>query len=276
MKNKAIAVLKSNSVGEDHYKELIALVQDKMSPLELRGYLVGGFSQFKYDRLILKVREIFEISNLDLHLFKAPEVEINKSDLSPIKITGNSSQGNSDEQINADTFNVEAMIKELDKNKDAKDGLKLRIEYPFLNSSDCPDEFHILVGQRITAWNEYVKTHEELSKFLETEQNHEKLYELCEKAIENFQLNADMKAELDFFKETGKILGKISAMVPLKIKQEIYEMSEAELVKHRTNAKKSISKYSKMEDKKELLKTWKWRLELVDKRLTEEFNHELK
>ena len=74
-------------------------------------------------------------------------------------------------------------------------------------------------------------------------------------------MNADIKKELDFYKEKGKVLGIVPQLKFLKIDQELDEMSEADLVKHRLDAQKNKNKVKepKTDKEKARFKNWSYR-----------------
>lgn len=160
--------------------------------------------------------------------------------------------------------------------EDVSAAIKLRDEYPFLDDENLPMEMKALVTDKFRAYRKYAAEHAEILKAENEADAEDKLYELAKSAVASFQLNQDIKDELDYYRDSdGKVLGKVPSLANLKIKQEIAEMTEAELVKHRNNALKSVSKYEKAGNKKELLKTWKFRLSETEKRLKEDYNYQL-
>ncbi len=155
---------------------------------------------------------------------------------------------------------------------DVKSGLKLRDEYPFLDNPNTPDEYKALVSDKMTAYRQYAADHAEAMGAADADDALEKLYVLGKSAIEKWELNQEIKAELDFYRDSeGKVLGKHPKLANLKIVQEIGEMSEAELITHRTNAQKNISKREK-EGKEDLVKTWKFRLAETERNLKDKYN----
>lgn len=154
--------------------------------------------------------------------------------------------------------------------------VKLRDEYPFLDDENTPMELKALVTDKFSAYRKYAAQHAELLKAADENEAAENLYRLAKGTVASYQLNQDIKAELDFYRDSnGKVLGKVASLANLKITQEIGEMTEAELVKHRNNALKSVSKYEKAADKKELLKAWKFRLKETERRLKDDYNYQL-
>lgn len=154
--------------------------------------------------------------------------------------------------------------------------VKLRDEYPFLDDENTPMELKALVTDKFSAYRKYAAQHAELLKAADENEAAENLYRLAKGTVASYQLNQDIKAELDFYRDSnGKVLGKVASLANLKIAQEIGEMTEAELVKHRNNALKSVSKYEKAADKKELLKMWRFRLKETERRLKDDYNYQL-
>ncbi|KFC19381.1 hypothetical protein [Chryseobacterium sp. FH1] len=293
MKNKVIKVLKdSESSQVQKYNELLDFISRSTKNTNLVRTFQTGFSPSKYDQLEHQVKKQFEISDLDIYNFQDEE----NNQVQELTATG-ADQGNGDQtQSNLEPENKLHIA--LAGNEPAQEGLKIRDEYEFLNDTNCPEEFHILVGQKITAWKEFAKEHQQLAIILspeeaETEEGkailtefaelsdeekEEVIYQLAKSTVENFQLNADIKNELDFYKEQGRVLGKHPKLKFLSMKQEIYEMSEADLINHRNNGQKNVSKIKKeleaepgKESALERLENWEYRVKIVLERLATEF-----
>ncbi|MEC5156665.1 hypothetical protein [Chryseobacterium sp. MP_3.2] len=173
-------------------------------------------------------------------------------------------------QKNAETLE-NPILKGLDES--SWDGLKLRDEYPFLNEENTPDVYKVLVSDKITAYKNYAAKHAEALEAADQGEAEDKLFALASGAIKDYQNNIDIKDELDFYRESkGKVLGKHPKLKNLKIEQEIGEMSEADLVKHRGNALKSVSKYAKAENKEKEAE-WTFRLVNAERNLIDKFNY---
>lgn len=158
---------------------------------------------------------------------------------------------------------------------DVMDGMKFREEYPFLEVETTPMEIKALVTDKISAYKSYAAAHAEILTAADNGEAEDRLYELGKTALDKWTLNQEIKDELDFYRDAGKILGKHPSLADLKMKQDVGEMSEAELFKARSNAQKSVSRYNN-QGKTELSETWQRRLAAVEKRLIEDFKHELK
>ena len=113
---------------------------------------------------------------------------------------------------------------------------------------------------KITAWYDFAEKHAELAELavIEDPKMINTVTELGKKAIEKFKLNADIKKELDFYNEKGKVLGIVPQTKFLKIDQELDEMSEADLVKHRLDAQKNKNKVKEPKTDKEKARFENW------------------
>ncbi|HPS61872.1 MAG TPA: hypothetical protein PLK82_02365 [Bacteroidales bacterium] len=102
-----------------------------------------------------------------------------------------------------------------------------------MRRQDCPQELKILVADMITAYNDYVQSHE----LLFSSNIYDDIARNSETAVESFLENRRIWDELNHYKITGQILGKhpifswfrrveeirrlkVSALVTLKIRLE--------------------------------------------------------
>lgn len=124
------------------------------------------------------------------------------------------------------------------------DAKSIRVEFPFLNEKDCPDEFKILIADKITAWNEYIDIQKTLS-LVESgeleEKDATKLAELAEKAIRAFDENQKIYDELNCYQTTGKVLGVHPIFKKLQLTREIETMTNDELIKYKASSAKYFS-----------------------------------
>lgn len=281
MKNKIIALLKSEDIGKEaKYNELLQASSSKMNVMQIRNFQ-SGFTTHKLDVLSYEVKKLFEITDLDIYNFRNEENNIAQK--SSIPGVGEGSQNGTKTEVQEPKSQF---IQELEADDEVKAGLKIRDEYPFLKDPNCPTELLAIVGKKITAWEQFAEKHNGLSIVLENpekpfESEEEKniaIYALAKEAVENFQLNADIKAELDFYKETGKILGKLPELGNLAIKQEIEELDEAGLIEMKTKAQKNeskavneIKKQGTNPAREKRVLDWGLRLKLTNERLETEF-----
>lgn len=119
----------------------------------------------------------------------------------------------------------------------------LRVEFPFLNSPDCPNELKILIADKITAWNEYLVLHDEVSKAESGELvlTKEELQTKASRSIECFDENQKIYEELNAYKETGKVLGKHPIFRTLQLTREVEVMTMEEKIKYKGSTSKFFS-----------------------------------
>jgi hypothetical protein len=123
------------------------------------------------------------------------------------------------------------------------DAKSIRIEFPFLNEKDCPDDFKILIADKITAWNEYLDAHEQIFKIHSGEivGTEEETAALAEKAVKAFDENQKIYDELNAYQTTGKVLGLHPIFKKLQLSREVEEMTADELVKYKGSSAKYFS-----------------------------------
>lgn len=288
MKNKIIEVLVNKELSpEQKYNELSVILSQKIN-LQQARYFQLGYSDSKLDKLEYEVKKHFEISDTEIHEYQPEEKNLEKFIDNLPELNGNIIPNTNEvtaQNANPDSADApkvseqqKAVFDALAQNEVAKEGLKIRDQYPFLNDTNCPEEYHILVGQKITAWKEFAKNHNALVDGIDENESEEKLYELAKTAIAEFQLNDDIRKELDFYQVQGKVLGNHPKLSNLKIKEEIYELSEAGLVEMKTKAQKNASKAKKEidnqgtnENREKRLADWTLREKLSSERLEKEF-----
>ena len=241
----------------DKYNQLVDFLAKKKNALQLRMFN-QGYSDARMDVLVSEVKKAYEIKDLDLHKFNAEDYEkqLQEKEQEVPENTGTKTNKEPETELSEqETKFLEA----LKQNEDAAAGLKLRDEYPFLREESTPQELKALVTDKINAWYDFSDKHAELVESAGIDG--EKLATLCKEAIDKFQLNADIKKELDFYKEKGKVLGIVPQTKFLKIDQELDEMSEADLVKHRLDAQKNKNKVKnpKNDNEKSRLENWTYR-----------------
>lgn len=259
--------LKDSNLGKiEKYNKLVDFLSQKKNSLQLRMFNLG-YSDARMDVLVAEVKKAYEIKDLDLYKFNVEDYEktLQQNEQQDVaKADVPKSERKENTLSEAETKFLEA----LKGNEDATAGLKLREEYPFLREESTPQELKALVTDKITAWYDFAEKHEELAKMVENSSNTvsengepDPLAVLCKEAIDKFQLNADIKKELDFYKVKGKILGKVPQTKFLKIDQELNDMDPADLVKHRIDAQKNKNKVKnpKNDNEKARFENWSYR-----------------
>lgn len=138
--------------------------------------------------------------------------------------------------------------------------LRLRDEFPFLFEKDCPDELKILVADKITAHDRFVKAHKELFEAAGAE-----MYELAKEVVENFIENDVIYAELDYYREHKKPLGQHPIWDNRKELEEIKQLAPQDLVKKLNALRKNVSTWAKkVEENPEHEEIDAWKKKLKD------------
>ncbi len=168
--------------------------------------------------------------------------------------------------------------------EEVKEVIKLRQAYPFLSEDDCPDELKILVADKQTAYEKYVAAHKALlvvvpegENATAVEMTEEEIFELAKTAVENFEVNQDIFAEMEHYKETGEILGEHPIFIKRKLQEGINAMTMADAAKRQSNLDhyirrdgKALEKAKNDKDKAKLtkkIKNWKAELDLINAKL---------
>ena len=199
----------------------------------------SGFTERNLETLLYELKKNFGITETDIHTKKT----VLSSDI-----------------LSSDVLPSTFKIQELDNGK------KLRNEFSFLQGENCPNEFKILIADKISAWERFKKAHAELvSRYFDKKENpelseeeKENLLQLVKESVESFELNRDIYEELEHYQKTGKILGKHPILADKLQDQTINEMSAVDLVKRLNVLKSNINRNKRMvkeaKDPKEIKK----------------------
>lgn len=156
------------------------------------------------------------------------------------------------------------------KSSPKTDAKTIRVEFPFLNDKDCPDEFKILVADKISTWNAYlecqVKLHEVEEGTLVL--NEKELADLAALSIYNFRENQKIYDELNAYQTTGKVLGLHPIFKRLQLTREVEEMTADELVKYKSSSAKYFTDNRQSLAKAEKAKNTE-KIELITNRVAE-------
>jgi len=223
--------LTKDQVNETSSEDLINyFTQEKIQfPVKPNFETEDGYAEMKayikennIESPSLKKVDILEAIDIEYHqflkdiannYFDGLNTQKNNQDDAPIKVTATSAEEvftNAPEEV--------------------KEAIKLRDEFPFLNEKDCPDEFYILVGKMFNHLKAYKKAHENLLVVLSADANgedvgvklsEEEINALALSAVENFQVQEDIRTELQYFKENGKVLGNHPIFIERKLKESI-------------------------------------------------------
>lgn len=274
MRNDVLKLLRDQGSTQNKvlYNALLKAYSETATTKQVYHYQTG-YTPGKLEGLIYDVKKHFFITDKEVVLFEEEE------DLPPgVIITGD--EGKTDAEILQELEAKETLKKKNDllaalkinDNPDVIEGMKFRNEYPFLDNPNTPDELKSLVTDKISAYRRYAAVVADILKAESIEDSEAKLYELGKEALSEYEINQDIKAELDFYRDSeGRILGKHEKLKDLRMKQDVYDMSEADLVKNRSNAMKNVSK-NRTSGKNELADHWKKRQDVIEERLIKEFN----
>lgn len=123
------------------------------------------------------------------------------------------------------------------------DAKAIRVEFPFLNEKDCPDELKILVADKITTWNAYLVLQELIAKAEsgEAKVTDKRLAEYAQEAVILFDENQKIYDELNCYQTTGKVLGVHPIFKKLQLTREVETMTADELIKYKGSSAKYFS-----------------------------------
>lgn len=148
------------------------------------------------------------------------------------------------------------------------DAKSIRVEFPFLNEKDCPDEFKILMADKISAWNRYLSCYDEIQKINAGEESEHDLERLAKSAIDHFDENQKIYDELNAYQTTGKVLGLHPIFKKLQLTREVEEMTSEELVKYKSSSAKYFTDNRQSLAKAEKAKNTE-KIELITNRVAE-------
>lgn len=256
MKNRALQILKANSTNKiNQFNQAFDLYRKTpfASAFVIRQCNFG-YTPKLLETLLYDLKKGFGISDIEIHSKK--QVELQKVMEKGIQLS-----------------------QDLEKITQAK---KIREEFSFLSNKNCPDEFKILVSDKITAYKDFCKSHKELvEKYfkgeISTETNieeAEELQQLILDSVENFELNRRIYEELEHYRDTGKILGNHPLLRHSLQQQQLEELSPIELVKRLDKntynigrAKREIAKLKEeeaIEKRKERIKNWEKENKIIE------------
>jgi hypothetical protein len=123
------------------------------------------------------------------------------------------------------------------------DNQSIRVEFPFLNNADCPDEFKILIADKITAWNRYLELQADIAKAESGENTLDaaQLSLIANEAVKCFDENQKIYDELNCYQTTGKVLGVHPLFKKLRLTREVETMTTDELIKYKGSSAKYLS-----------------------------------
>ncbi|MGM9817183.1 MAG: hypothetical protein ACI304_09055 [Lepagella sp.] len=121
--------------------------------------------------------------------------------------------------------------------------IRFREHYPFLNSDDCPNELKILVADMFTAHGNYKDAHARLS--LCQDDDVKSAARECETIVNEYLRNREIRAELEYYREHGSILGKASIFQNQQPTEDLTSLTDMDLIKQMQSASANVSKHKK-------------------------------
>ena len=145
--------------------------------------------------------------------------------------------------------------------------INFRKRFPFLNDPKCPDVLKVLVADMFTAYGKMRDAHQQLTQVPDDKM----APELTETVLDNFLEDRAIMAELEYYRDTGQLLGKHPKVAAQGKTDEISSMSDFDLAKALKNAMSNVSKASlaiqrnpdKIEENKARLAKWTARKEAI-------------
>lgn len=113
---------------------------------------------------------------------------------------------------------------------------KLRDDWPFLADPACPPELKILAANKITAYHNYTRAHDQLFDCV----NEEDQYKTVHSVVENYIENRRIIAEFVYYKEHKHILGNHPVFSEYKEICALRKLTIVELVKVKENLEHNI------------------------------------
>ncbi|WP_271407313.1 hypothetical protein [Tenacibaculum soleae] len=207
-------------------------------------YNRAGFSPVNLKNLQYDLKKAVGVTNADIRNFNNPEKVPQKPSKTPptntIKVTVTSKE---------EVFTTAP--------DEVKEAVKLRDQFPFLNDKDCPEEFYILVGKKLSHYNAYVAAHDKLLVNI-TDTNEdaspiamtvEEVNELALMAVEDFKINQAIYAELTHYAENGKVLGEHPIFKERQLKESVDALTVEKATKRLSNLDNYIRRDTKLAEK---------------------------
>lgn len=265
MKQKVIKFFQD--LPEDKYEqfnqafELYRQSEGKNEALE-RNFNAIGFTDRSLENLLYELQKIHAITDaekvkvivLDEQLQEEnEELKSENEDLQSEKEDLESEK----EDLEAEKEELKAENEELKAKFELQTPESIRVEFPFLNNEDCPNELKILVADKITAWNKYVAAQNTIAAAHSGEAplSEEELAKLAEESVKAFDDNQKIYDELNAYATTGLVLGAHPIFRKLQIAREVEEMTPEQLIKYKassakyfTDNKKALAKAQEAND----------------------------
>ena len=115
-------------------------------------------------------------------------------------------------------------------------GRSFREDWPFLSKPDCPPELKILAADKITAWSNFAREHENLFACRTPEQ----CLETAKKCVFFYRQNRKIFSEFAHYRETGQVLGKHPVFGEVRRSRELLSEGPVELTRKQRNLRAAV------------------------------------
>lgn len=137
--------------------------------------------------------------------------------------------------------------------EEVKDYVSLHDEFPFLDEDNCPEELKILVADKRKHYRKWVEAHNQLliiatEAGTEASMTEEQIFDLAVLAVDNWEANQAIYAELDHYKKEKKILGEHPIFTERKLKESVDKMTMANAAKRKSNLENYVRRDQKSLD----------------------------
>ena len=204
----------------DKYNQLLRIYQNHENRNKniLQSLNRQGYSANSYNKLVYEIKKIFNISDVEAKTHVLPKETENCPTCIPITNVAQTS----DEVVN--TEDLSAKKADIENKTDTP---KLREEFTFLNQENTPDEFKILVADRITIFKKLA----EMRGIIEDPNTPEDVrVDLAPKIAAADEANDAIWKELNHYQETGEVLGEHEIFSRLSLERKIESMTAAEKI----------------------------------------------
>lgn len=253
MKQKVIEFFQNlPEAKHDQFNQAFALYRESegKNPVAERNFNAQGYTPSSLENILYDLQKLHGIT--DVEKVGSQKLEVRSEELDSLKEENEELQT---EKEDLEFENLDLQIENEDLKKEVQtlklapklDAQAIRVEFPFLNEKECPDELKILVADKITAWNRYNAIQAEIVEAeKEAEPNKVRLADLAKEAIICFEENKKIYDELNVYKETGKVLGVHPIFKKLQLTREVETMTADELIKYKGSSAKYFSDNKKL------------------------------
>lgn len=221
----------------DKFNQLLREYQnhDKRNKNILQSLNRQGYSSNSYNKLVYEIKKIYNISDVEAKTHVLPkETENCPTCIPTTNVLNRESWGFCETPEEKCTMNYcdengcQNRVRHLVNDSDEKTDIpKLREEFPFLNQENTPDEFKILVADRITIFKKLA----EMRGMIEDPNTSEEIRaELAPKIAAADEANDEIWKELNHYQETGEVLGEHEIFSRLSLERKIESMTAAEKI----------------------------------------------